>query len=177
MKQISVFGSATPRPGDPDYETAQELGYLLAEYGYAVACGGYTGTMEAVCLGAKSAGGHTIGVLSDQIETIRPLGPNPYIVEQIRFPTLLERMLYLVRNNDGMIVQPGGIGTLAEFVTAWELMRVEELSPRPLILLGRFWREALDAFVQPAYIAPQHIALLSFAETPQAAVDTLRQAA
>jgi len=58
---VSVIGGHDP--SDQDYQTALELGKLLAENDITVACGGRDGIMEAVCKGAKSAGGTTIGIL------------------------------------------------------------------------------------------------------------------
>ena len=57
-----VFGSNSPKEGDPDYAAARQLGYSLARAGYVIATGGYFGTMEATSQGAKEAGGHVIGV-------------------------------------------------------------------------------------------------------------------
>ena len=51
-RTVTVFGSSLGEPGDTDYDTAVELGRLLAEAGYAVATGGYDGSMEAVSIGA-----------------------------------------------------------------------------------------------------------------------------
>ncbi|MFA5928607.1 MAG: TIGR00725 family protein [Candidatus Margulisiibacteriota bacterium] len=45
------------------YATAEKVGELLAENKITVACGGLTGVMEAVCKGARSKGGRTIGIL------------------------------------------------------------------------------------------------------------------
>ena len=168
---ISVFGSSTPEPGSPAFEVAHEVGRLLAERGFAVATGGYCGTMTAVSRGAAEVGGHVIGVTSDQIERFRPLGPNEWLHEEIRFPTLQERLNYLVRQNDGMIVLPGGIGTLSEMALAWSYLQVGEMTPRPLALLGSLWRSTLNAFIDPQYVRGQHVELLHFAATPQEAVD------
>ncbi len=167
---ISIFGSSAPQPGSPAYEEARKVGRLLAEAGFGVATGGYSGTMSAVSQGAAEAGGHVIGVTSDQIEQFRPLGPNEWVKEEIRFQTLQERLLYLVEKNDGMIVLPGGIGTLSEMALAWSLMQVGEIERRPLSLLGPTWRETIAAFNDPAVIRPQHVELLHFAESAQAAV-------
>ncbi len=53
-------GSATRR----DLENARRLGALLAQQGWVVLCGGRSaGVMDAVCRGAKEAGGLTVGVL------------------------------------------------------------------------------------------------------------------
>lgn len=168
---ISVFGGSSPRPGSPAYEEAYDVGRLLAERGFAVATGGYSGTMTAVSQGAAESGGHVIGVTSDQIEQFRPLAPNQWVQEEIRYPTLQERLIHLVRKNDGMIVLPGGIGTLSEMALAWSYLQVGEISPRPLALLGNLWSETVSGFVDPLYVRPEHIQLLHFAESPQEAVE------
>jgi uncharacterized protein (TIGR00730 family) len=167
---ISVFGGSTPRPGSEAYQVAYDVGRLLAERGFAVATGGYSGTMTAVSQGASGAGGHVIGVTCDQIEQFRPLGVNLWVVEEIRYPTLQERLIHLVRSNDGMIVLPGGIGTLSEMALAWSFLQVGEISPRPLILLGDMWRETVEDFIDTQYVRPEHIRLLRFAEKPEDAV-------
>ena len=59
---ISVIGGGgkvSPR----DLRIAEEVGYELARQGAVVVCGGLNGVMEAVCRGAKSANGVTIGIL------------------------------------------------------------------------------------------------------------------
>jgi len=167
---ISVFGSSAPKEGEADYVQAYEVGRLLAEAGYAVATGGYTGTMTAVSHGAAEAGGHVIGVTCSQIEQFRPLGSNHWITEEIRYPSLRERLIHLVEQNDGMIVLPGGIGTLSEMALAWSLIQVDEISKRPLILLGQLWQDTLKAFVNSAYIYEAHRALVEVVLTPEEAV-------
>lgn len=171
MPVISVFGGSSPPPGSEPYQSAYEVGRLLAERGFAVATGGYSGTMTAVSEGAAQAGGHVIGVTCDQIEQFRPLGINQWVVEEIRYRTLQDRLIHLVRSNDGMIVLPGGIGTLSEMALAWSFLQVGEISPRPLSLLGRVWRDTVDNFIDPMYVRPEHIRLLHFAETPGDAVE------
>jgi len=171
MPVISVFGGSSPPPGSEPYQSAYEVGRLLAERGFAVATGGYSGTMTAVSEGAAQAGGHVIGVTCDQIEQFRPLGINQWVVEEIRYRTLQDRLIHLVRSNDGMIVLPGGIGTLSEMALAWSFLQVGEISPRPLSLLGRVWRDTVDNFIDPMYVRPEHIRLLHFAETPGDAIE------
>src|SRR2546425_8348332 len=47
-----------------DLDNARRLGALLAQQGWVVLCGGRSvGVMDAVCRGAKEAGGVTVGVL------------------------------------------------------------------------------------------------------------------
>jgi uncharacterized protein (TIGR00730 family) len=167
---ISVFGSSTPTADSVPYRQAYQVGQLLAQSGYAVATGGYSGTMAAVSQGAAESGGHVIGVTSGQIERWRPLGPNRWVVEEIRYDSLRDRLLHLVTVNDGMIVLPGGIGTLSEFALAWSLMQVGEIPARPLVLYGDIWPATVEAFVRPEYVVESHLQHLHFADTPETAV-------
>ncbi|MCB8982287.1 MAG: LOG family protein [Ardenticatenaceae bacterium] len=171
MKRIiTVFGSSRPLPDSAAYNEALTVGRLLAEAGYAVATGGYMGTMEAVSRGAAEAGGHVIGVTSAQIETFRPIPPNRWVKEEIRKELLRDRVTHLVMENDGMIVLPGGIGTLSEMALAWSLMQVGDIPPRPLVLYGPTWRATLTTFFDADYIRAQDYSLLQFADTPETAV-------
>lgn len=172
---ISVFGSSAPKQGQPDYQQAWQIGRLLAEAGFAVATGGYSGTMTAVSHGAAEAGGHVIGVTCNQIEQFRPLGPNRWISEEFRYTTLRDRLYHLVQQNEGMIVLPGGIGTLSELALAWSLLQVGEISERPLILLGQMWKDTMQAFVQSAYVYESHRELLKTVLTPEEAVEALKR--
>jgi len=70
---IGVIGPREALPAQ--LAAAEELGRGLARIGYAVVCGGRHGVMEAVCRGASSAGGTTIGILPDA----DPSFANPYV--------------------------------------------------------------------------------------------------
>ncbi len=169
-KVISVFGSSAPEPGSAAYAQAQLVGRLLAEAGFAAATGGYGGTMTAVSQGASEAGGHVIGVTSAQIERFRPLSANRWVAEEIKYDSLRDRLVHLVMQNQGMIVLPGGIGTLSEMALAWSFLQVGEVEKRPFALLGDLWREGIQAFYRPEYVKRQHLDLLFYAATPETAV-------
>lgn len=169
-RTISVFGSSASQPGSGAFDEARQVGQLLAEAGFAVATGGYSGTMTAVSQGASEAGGHVIGVTCDQIERFRPLGPNRWVKEEIRYPTLRERLLHLVTKSDGMIVLPGGIGTLSEMTLAWSFLQVGEVAAQPLVLLGSLWWQTVQAFYSPEYVREQDMALLLYADDAETAV-------
>ena len=170
---ISVFGSSAPQPGSADYESARNLGRLLAKAGFVAQTGGYTGTMAAVSQGAHEAGGHVIGVTCGQIEQFRPGPANRWVQEEIKCTTLRERVLYLVDNCDGAIVLPGGIGTLSELALIWSMIQVGEVSPRPVITVGGLWQRTLAAFVDEAYVRPVDRDLVIPARTADEAVKKL----
>jgi uncharacterized protein (TIGR00725 family) len=128
---VTVFGGAQPKEGTPAYEEARELGLLLAQRGHAVLNGGYMGTMEAVSRGAHEAGGHVIGVTCIDIEEWRKTKPNPWVKEERRKQTLMDRLTALVEGCDAAIALPGGAGTLTEISLMWNLMIVESLPRRP----------------------------------------------
>ena len=169
--RVTVFGGSSPRPGEPAYIAAQHLGELLGAAGHTVLSGGYTGTMEAVSRGANRAGGHVIGVTSDEIESWRPGGANRWVQEEMRFKTQRQRLFGLIENCDAALVLPGGIGTLAELAEMWSHMQTGAISPRPLILIGPGWKSVIETFfaVLDGYVPEQSRKLLDFAEDVDAA--------
>jgi len=173
MSLISVFGSSAPLPGSADYEAARDLGRRLAVAGFTVQTGGYTGVMEAASRGANEAGGHVIGVTCAPFESSEGLKPNPWVKEVIQQPTLRDRVLHLVARCDGIVVMPGGVGTLSELALAWSLVQAHEVPPKPIIPVGGLWQRTLAAFIDRAYVYPEHAALLTLARTPAEAVAVL----
>lgn len=143
---ITVFGGAQPKEGTPAYEDARELGSLLAQRGHAVLTGGYYGTMEAVSRGAHEAGGHVIGVTCSDIEDWRGSRANAFVKEERKKKTLLERLDALFQGCDAAIALPGGPGTLTEISLMWNLMIIESLPKKPLILIGQGWDVVFDNF-------------------------------
>lgn len=96
---------------------AEAVGEGLARRGSAVICGGRGGVMEAVCRGAKRAGGLTIGVLPGG----DPKEANPYV--DIPIPTGLgqARNLVIIHAAAAIIAIDGEYGTLSELGFALKL--------------------------------------------------------
>ena len=172
---ITVFGGSQPKEGDTAYTEAMELGRLLAQRGHTVLTGGYIGTMEAVSRGASEAGGHVVGVTCEDIENWRKVTPNRWVKEERRRKTLLERLQALIEGCDAAFALPGGPGTLTEISLMWNLMIVESLRRRPLILIGSGWQSVLDqVFTQLGGYTPAHQReLLTFAKDIHTAVEKL----
>jgi len=169
--KVTVFGGSSPKPGEPAYEEALQLGQLLAQAGYTVLTGGYTGVMEAVSRGAAEAGGHVIGVTCEEIERWRPTKANPWVQEEWHFQTLNERLMALTDGGEAVIALPGGIGTLTEICMLWNRMAVEAVTARPLILAGPAWQEVFELFFksQSIYTPAKDRQLLSFVnQVPEA---------
>ncbi len=104
-------------PSRDELAMAEEVGTRLAESGCAVVCGGRGGVMEAVCRGARQAGGATIGILPgyDASEA------NEWV--EHRIPTGLghARNAIVVASGDAVIAVGGGFGTLSEIGLALKM--------------------------------------------------------
>ncbi len=143
MKTIAVFGSSRRDEDSEHYREAYELGRVLARAGYAVLSGGYFGSMGAVSRGASEAGGRVIGVTCAVFD---PLPPNAWLTEEIKAPTMLDRLAIMLDRSDGFVAVRGGIGTLSEVTLAWSLLQTRSQTGKPLVLLGADWQAIVDAF-------------------------------
>ena len=172
---VTVFGGSNPTPGSPAYAEAYELGARLAQAGHTVLTGGYIGTMEAVSRGANEAGGHVVGVTCDEIEYWRKVKANAWVQEERRFQTLEQRLNELVHACDAAIALPGGPGTLTEIALTWNLMIVDSMPHKPLILLGAGWRSVMESFYnsQEAYVPQHQRDLLQFAPDVETALSLI----
>ena len=151
--RVSVIGGGEVT--DEETATANELGRVLAERGHTVVCGGRGGTMEAVCRGATSAGGNTIGILpsGDRREA------NPYVDVAIATGLGHARNALVPLNGDGVVALSGSSGTLTEVGFA-------SIYGRPTVVLEDGPIDGLD---------PAALAGLEIAPSPSAAVDTLER--
>lgn len=166
---IAVFGSSRVLPSDPEWDQAVELGRLLALAGATIATGGYAGTMEAVSSGAAEESGRIIGVTAPRVFPHRP-GANRHVNEEHTADTISERIHRLVQMADASIALPGSIGTVAEFLVAWNDAFVRPMSghaPRPLVTIGTSWHRLVDLLVDEFDADPGFVTCV---ETPSEAV-------
>jgi uncharacterized protein (TIGR00730 family) len=140
-KIVTIFGTARAQPGDPAYESAREVGGLLAQAGFTIANGGYGGTMTAAAKGAAETGGEIIGVTCSAFKS----KANKYISREIITASLDERLDTLIQLGHAYIVMPGGTGTLLELAKIWELKNKGFLKrEKPIILVGGFWKPLVE---------------------------------
>ena len=137
---ISVFGSSRPRPGEPEYVLAHDLGGALAHAGFTVCNGGYGGIMEASARGAKLAGSQTIGVITSAFPGNNA---NQWIDTVITAESLVDRLLKLVSIGDAYVILKGGTGTLLEFAAVWEFMNKNMIGEKPVVVIGSFWDDVV----------------------------------
>ena len=161
---VTIFGSSRCSTDAACYEEARQLGALLARAGYAVATGGYNGTMEAASRGAAEAGGHVIGVTCD---VFAGSVTNSWVREEHRTSDLMQRMTILAGMGDAIVAVMGGVGTLAEVTYVWNLLQIGVMTPRPFLLLGDAWQPILRAIRAHSHIGSSVAALPEVVDSPQ----------
>jgi uncharacterized protein (TIGR00730 family) len=172
---ITVFGGSQTKPGERTYKEAFKMGAIIASNGHTVLTGGYIGVMEAVSRGAAEAGGHVVGITCEEIEAWRPIGPNHWVIEERRYPTLRQRLFALIDGCDAAIAMPGGIGTLAEIAEMWSQIQSNAIPSRPLILVGPGWNSTFQTFFQALgdFIPVQYRQVLTFTNDVNTALANL----
>jgi hypothetical protein len=168
---VSVFGTGRAKAGEPAYVLGEQVGRALAEAGFAIANGGYHGTMQAAAKGAAAVGGTVLGVTCSAFKNSVA---NEFITREIVARSLEERLRTLVELGQGYVVLPGGTGTLLELATVWELKNKGFLDrARPVVLAGDFWRPLVELVAQDDPVCTKHVV---FAENPEQVADLLRKA-
>jgi uncharacterized protein (TIGR00730 family) len=171
-KAVCVFGSARSGARTPEYETAETIGRLLAEQGYAAITGGGPGTMEAVNKGASLAGGVSVGL---GIELPHEQALNDHVNLGINFRYFFVRKTMFLKYAQGFIVLPGGFGTLDELFESLTLVQTDTVRDFPIVLVGStYWTPLLDwlrdTVAKDGKIAPADLDLVVLTDDPAEAV-------
>ncbi len=136
---VVIFGSARIKPGNPDYQAAQETARLLAAHGYGVITGGGPGIMEAANRGAQESGGTSVGCA---IELPFEKGANAYLSIELNFKRFFTRKVAMIQllQPCAFVAFPGGLGTLDELFEVATLAQTGKISRVPIVLFGsEFW--------------------------------------
>ncbi len=165
MRLITVFGSSRVQPGTPAYTEARAWGQAVARAGFGVATGGYNGAMEAVSQGTKEADGLVVGITAPSLFPHRN-GPNVHVDLELPSSSLLTRIERLVDVSVACLALPGGVGTLAEILAAWNLNHIAQMHHKPLKPLGVHvgWLEVVRAGLE---VTPETLQMLTPIDSPE----------
>ncbi len=164
------------------YDEAREFGRLVSSSSqgaqgneFVVVTGGGPGIMEAANRGAFDVGAKSIGL---NITLATEQAPNPYITPSLcfQFHYFALRKLHFLLRAKALIVFPGGFGTLDELFDALTLRQTNRMQAIPIIMYGRdYWQRVLDLefLAEEGAIHDEHLELVEYAETPQAAWDAI----
>ena len=168
------------------YGEAAELSRLLTQWArslnqgkrFVICSGGGPGIMEAANRGATEiAGGPSAGLT---ISLPKEERPNPFITPELlfEFHYFFMRKLWFVYLACGLVVFPGGFGTMDEFFEVLTLVQTRKIDrPLPIVLYGRrFWEDFLDmnALVRWGTISPEDLRLFKIVDSPQEGFDHLK---
>lgn len=166
---VSIFGSSRMKEESPYYQTALEVGRLLAERGIPVITGGGPGTMEAANRGCMLNGGLSVGL---NIELPMEQKPNNYTNRLVSFRYFFVRKLMLVKYAQAFIIFPGGYGTLDECFEALTLIQTKRIKPFPIIMVGKkYWEGLIDwirkDMTEAGFCEEDDLKLLTFLDDPE----------
>ncbi|MFQ5847878.1 MAG: TIGR00730 family Rossman fold protein [Candidatus Methylomirabilales bacterium] len=176
---VAIFGSSRATRHDPYYSTADGIGRLLVQHGFAILTGAGPGIMEAANKGAQEAGGPSIG-LNIQLPLEQPI--NPYVTTLLNFRYFFVRKVMFVRYSVAFVILPGGFGTLDELFESVTLIQTNKIRPFPVVLVGReYWQGLLDwlhgTAVSRGRIASEEMAIFTLADTPEEVLTAIQRGA
>ena len=170
------------------YEDARTLAGMISKWAmslpgrrhrYVITSGGGPGIMEAANLGAHEAGGKSIGL---NIQLPFEQYPNQYITPSLNFQFhyFFMRKFWFAYLAKGLVIFPGGFGTLDEAFELLTLAQTHKLAKKITVLIygSSYWKSVinLDILADKGAISRKDLELFDFADTPQEAFEKLKAA-
>jgi uncharacterized protein (TIGR00730 family) len=176
MAAVCVFCASSTRLDRRWLELAAEVGAELAARGHRLVSGGGTvGMMGTVAAGARSAGGHTLGVMPQSMvdQEIADTASDELVITN----DMAERKNVMIERADAFLVLPGGLGTLDELFEVWTTGSLA-LHAKPVVVLDieGFYTGLLDwlrQLVPTGFVRAEAMELLVVVGTVADAVDAV----
>jgi uncharacterized protein (TIGR00730 family) len=168
------------------YEDARKLAHMLTKWSitiparrhrFVVTTGGGPGIMEAANLGAHEAGGKSIGL---NIQLPFEQHPNQFITPSLNFQFhyFFMRKFWFAYLAKGLVIFPGGFGTMDELFEILTLAQTEKLAKKILVIIygSEYWNKIINfqAFVDAGTVSPEDLELFKIADNPEEAFEFLR---
>src|ERR1700745_2450409 len=168
------------------YEEARRLAFLLTQWSreiparrhrFVVTTGGGPGIMGAANLGAREAGGKTIGF---NINLPFEQYPNPYITPSLNFEFhyFFMRKFWFAYLAKALVIFPGGFGTFDELFEILTLAQTQKLAKKILVVIyGReYWNNLINfqAMIDAGTISAKDLDLFKIVDSPEEGFEVLR---
>ncbi len=168
------------------YEDARHLAHALTKWSiniparrhrFVVTTGGGPGIMEAANLGAHEAGGKSIGL---NIQLPFEQHPNPYVTPSLNFQFhyFFMRKFWFAYLAKGLVIFPGGFGTMDELFEILTLAQTEKLAKKIMVVIygSEYWNRIINfqAFVDAGAVSQQDLDLFKIVDDPNEAFEFLR---
>ena len=151
---VVFFGSARLKEDNKYYKQAQNLAMKITKWNlekfsdnnrFIITSGAGPGIMEAANKGADEAGGKSVGLgISLPFEQTN----NKWITKGLNFVFhyFFMRKFWFIYKTKGIVVWPGGFGTLDELCDVLTLIQCEKIKRKiPIILYGSdFWEKLVN---------------------------------
>jgi len=169
------------------YEDARRLAFLLSQWSiqiparrrrFVVTTGGGPGIMEAANLGAEEAGAKTIGL---NIHLPFEQTPNPHITPSLNFEFhyFFMRKFWFAYLAKGLVIFPGGFGTMDELFEILTLAQTQKLAKKILVVIygSEYWKRLinLQVMVDAGTISPEDLELFKIVDSPEEGFEFLRE--
>lgn len=143
--RVAIFGSARIKKGDKTFKLVYKLARMIANEGIDIVTGGGPGLMDAASrghhMGNLSHDSHSIGLT---IRLPREQKEAYHLEIKKDFDKFSSRLDYFMYLSNVVVVAPGGVGTMLEFLYTWQLVQVHKICEIPIILLGEQWKGLLE---------------------------------
>lgn len=165
INKIAVFCGARP-DCPPEYkDMATEFGEMMAKHGVdLVYGGGKFGLMGTVANAVLHNGGHAYGVITEELYS-RKTGLDGLTDLRI-VPTMDVRKEMMMKEADGLVALPGGLGTLEEIIQAASWTGVGD-NDKPVVLFNynHFYdpmRDELKLMYHEGFLEKQYLDAVCF---------------
>ena len=112
-------------------QLAAALGTWIGQNGHTLLYGGSNaGLMHITAAAVREAGGHVIGVIPEMFRH----RIDPLCDEVVYTANLGDRKQYMIEHGDVFVIQPGGIGTIDEWMSTLAVMTIGNDDTRPVIV-------------------------------------------
>jgi len=149
-RAITIFGSARMPRSSPEYGATVEIARALAARGYTIITGGGPGLMEAANKGARRGKGKSVG-LGINLPAEQKL--NRYLDVGLEFKYFFVRKMMFMKFSSGVVIEPGGFGTMDEFFEGLTLIQTRKTAPIPLVLFNKSYYSGLVKWLRDTMLA------------------------
>jgi len=168
------------------YEDARRLAHRLTKWSvtiparrhrFVVTTGGGPGIMEAANKGAHEAGGKSIGL---NIQLPFEQHPNQFITPSLNFQFhyFFMRKFWFAYLAKGLVIFPGGFGTMDELFEILTLAQTDKLAKKILVIIygSEYWNKIINfqAFVDAGAVAAEDLEQFKIVDSPDEAFEFLR---
>ncbi|HTP42257.1 MAG TPA: LOG family protein [Nitrospiria bacterium] len=179
IRKVTVFGSSRTSEDDPAYKLAERFAQLIIRRGYMV----ITGAGDGVMKGAQAGAGREMSFGANIVLPFEQV-PNEYILDDpklVTFRYFFTRKLMFLKEAHGVVLFPGGFGTLDECFEAMTLIQTGKTELVPVVLLdvpgGTYWHRWKDyvehELLKQGMISPEDIHLFRLVHDEREAVEEI----